>query len=214
MANGDNRIAIDFIDPLFAVALHINFVEVMHEAWFLNLRLMWQPDNAFAVLTILLGYSAVVTSWVGYHQSVQKRQINVDNPYGQTRFFLDIVLLLAYFFLLVNFRNFSRELWALVFIFAVFVLWDWCKKRDWPRDTPNEERVDEDATVEGRGITVFWFICVIIVALLYTFTPADRCKDLFVLVAMIISIWLYRQHKKHHWFKSLIFNLGRPKGGA
>jgi len=45
--NEDDKIAIDFIDPLFAVVLHMSFVQMKEEPWFSNFRLTYHDPYYF-----------------------------------------------------------------------------------------------------------------------------------------------------------------------
>jgi hypothetical protein len=91
----DEDIAIDFIDPLFAVVLDISFTQIHDQPWFRDWHLVLREPYPFLIVTLFLGYLTVVLSWVGYHQSVKKCQINVYKKAGRCRFYLDIMLLFS-----------------------------------------------------------------------------------------------------------------------
>jgi hypothetical protein len=91
----DNRIAIDFIDPLFAVVLNVSFAQVYLEPWFADFRLVFQEPHKFHVATLSLGYLTVIQSWIGYHRSIRTRWINVHALEGRFRFFLDVLVLMG-----------------------------------------------------------------------------------------------------------------------
>jgi hypothetical protein len=80
MGNGkQGDIVIDFIDPLFAVVLHISFVEIMTKPWFSEIRLVIHSPYLFHLGTLILAYTTIINSWIGYHQSIKKNPINVDS---------------------------------------------------------------------------------------------------------------------------------------
>jgi hypothetical protein len=75
----------DFIDPLFAIALHIGLAEgLIKEQWFHDWS--WPIGNAaFNFFVFLLGFLTIVLSWVGYHVSIRANPIR-----GYMRFVFDI----------------------------------------------------------------------------------------------------------------------------
>jgi hypothetical protein len=202
------KIAIDFIDPLFAVVLHISFVEIKEQHWFLNFWCIFQKEYFFEFITIILAYFTIVTSWVGYHRSIKENPISVKNPWGRGRFYTDIMLLIAYFVLVVSFSNFRRELWVLVVIFLLFFLWDQFKRK---------ERGETEESRARRGVTVFWFFIFLLFALFYTFHPPsvrNECEDWLILLAALLATILYRAHKEHLVWKPLLLVLGFPKSNG
>ena len=203
----DSRIAIDFIDPLFAVVLHISFAEIiLKEGWFGDFRLVWNEPNLFEVATLLLAYTAIIHSWIGYHRSINKNPIKLDKGAGQLRFMLDIVLLVAYFVLVVSLKNFQRTLWTLVFIYAVFFLWDQCKRVEQPETS-------EDKSAR-RGVTVFWLLIFTGLALFRQLHPPVvryECEDWILLIGAAVALFMYRWHKNSLGWKPLLLLLGFPR---
>src|SRR5262245_38511415 len=96
----DGKFRIDFIDPLFAVAIHIGFVEgLLKEDWLhlYSVPATWQDWANLAMFSASL--AVIVASWVGYHLSIARNAI-----IGDMRFVLDVLLLVLYIFLLLYFR--------------------------------------------------------------------------------------------------------------
>ena len=201
----DNRIAIDFIDPLFAVVLHISFVQIYeHEQWFWQPRLIFQEPHLFHASTLALGYMTVILSWIGYHVSMKKHWIDVERPSGKWRFFFDVLLLFAYFVLLVSYEYLRRELWVLAFIFLVFVLWDRAKRIEWQEETATSSPEEKTKSAARRGVTLFWFFVFALFALSYQLlapTPSFPCLHWMILTAALLSTALYRLHKDKLWWK-------------
>src|SRR5207249_10854587 len=96
---------IDFIDPLFAVAVHVGLTHgVLEEAWFIE----WQLPTGnewLHLATWLLAFLTLLLSWVGYHESIKTKPLK-----GLWRFILDVLLVTAYAFLLIKFRNLGAVL--------------------------------------------------------------------------------------------------------
>jgi hypothetical protein len=201
-----DSIVIDFIDPLFAVVLHISFVEIKDQNWFADFRLLSSDQYLFHICTLGLAYLTIITSWVGYHRSIKKVGISVRNPWGYWRFWVDITLLIAYFVLAVSFNNFRRELIVLVVVYFLFFIWDQLKKKERPE-------IEEERTLR-RGVTVVWLFVFLILAAFYSFRPPAiryECKDWLILSAASLATILYRVHKERLWWKPLLLALAIPK---
>lgn len=114
---------IDFIDPLFAVSVHIGLTEgIMNETWFHEM--VWPSGKStFTFLTFSLGFATLLLSWLGYHQSIKSRPMKRGIG-GIFRFLLDVLLVVMYAVLLVQYRNFRAVLGLLAVIYAVFAVWD------------------------------------------------------------------------------------------
>lgn len=188
----EDRIFIDFIDPLFAVVLSVSFAQILDEAWFKNFGLIFSREYGFEVATLLLlAYGTVVLSWVGYHQSIKTAPIKATGKWGFWRFIFDVFLLIAYFILLVSFCNFRRVLWTLVAIFVLYVAWDDFKRREY-RQSDYPER---------RAVTLLWCIVFFGIAGLYTLLPFLQEVRYLILVLAALAIYFYRRHK--NWYKEI-----------
>ena len=197
MATGQNnnsgkRIAIDFIDPLFAVVISISFFEVMERSWFNPSSISDLSSFTFNMLTLLLGYFTVVLSWVGYHQSIRSRPIRIETLPGFWRFILDILLLFCYWILLVKFETFWFVLLTLVIIYWIFVIWDHLK---WHEHKDNYSKEEKPTARRRRGVSTFWAIIItgIFVA---NWLLIGWCDYIWLTLAFIATI-LYRLHKTH-----------------
>ncbi len=176
---------IDFIDPLFAVVLHISFTHVvMEQPWFQDLWVLLSRDALFGFLSLFLGYALIVQSWVGYHQSIAEKPIR-----GRGRFFIDIFLLTAYLLLLLKFQDFNLALVLLTLIFFLFVLWDKFKTREYGEEAEAKLR---------RKVTMFWFYCYLG---LYLANLAMPSWEWVFLVLAICGVWAYRSHKGRLWWR-------------
>jgi len=191
-----HRIAIDFIDPLFAVVISISFVEGMQRPWFKAPSTAILADSAFDMVVLLLGYSTVVLSWVGYHLSIRGSPTRIEILPGFLRFIFDTVLLGCYWLLLVKFESFLFILIMLVIIHWVFVVWDqlkWWEYND--QDTTGSRR--------RRGVSVFWAIIFTILLLIYWkietgSASSDTVNWVFVGLGHFSTI-IYRVHKNYLW---------------
>src|SRR6266850_6590547 len=87
----ENSIFIDFLDPLFAVAISIGFQNgILLEPWLQNW--VWpKSGELFHLFVFVLGMLTITLSWFGYHQSIRNKPLESNG-----RFILDIELLILY----------------------------------------------------------------------------------------------------------------------
>src|SRR6266404_2379039 len=140
----------------------------------------------FQISTLFLAYLTIILSWIGYHRSIKKSPIGLERIWGWGRFFADILLLIAYFVLVVSYNNFRRELLLLVLIFFLFFVWDQFKRRERPETEDSRAR---------RGVTVLWFFAFLVLALFYCLHPpaeSRACEDWIILLAAVLGTLLYR----------------------
>lgn len=191
--NGNSKgIAIDFIDPLFAVVISVSFFEVMTRQWFTPNSINDLLSSAFDIFVLLLGYLTVVLSWVGYHRSIRGKPIRIKTLPGFWRFILDIVLLFCYWLLLVKFESFGFVLLILALIYWLYVFWDQLKWREHKKDYKPEERL---TACRRRGVSTFWAIILTLVFVVNWLLP--NTYDCLFLIMAYIAIILYRFHKNY-----------------
>jgi hypothetical protein len=145
---------IDFIDPLFAVAIHIGIVEgLMKEHWLEHEHRGFPngPEQYANLLLFIAGISTIVGSWVGYHRSIQSREIRSD-----ARFLLDIVLLGLYIFLLLYFRDPLGMATLMASIYVVYIGWDYFKTVEYADEYYGVSSLPERPPLTPNGLTYFW----------------------------------------------------------
>lgn len=206
----DDQIGVDFIDPLFAVALSLNFEELKKEVWFTDWSLILRGPHNFAFVTLALAWATVILSWVGYHRSIKTNPIRVRTLAGWWRFVLDVLLLIFYFVLLVSYQDFKRELRVLAIVFFLFILWDRFKKKEHPKAEYKNDESWNKATAQ-RGVTVVWFAFFLSLAIFYTLRPPQvryECEDWIFLLSAMLGTVLYRAHKVKLWWPRIVGFLG------
>ena len=153
--------SIEFVDPLFAVAIHLGFAHgLLNELWFQYWRLP-SGDEWLRVASFGLGMLTLVLAWIAYHSSIRKRPVKA---FG--RFSVDVTLVILYGLLLVKYADFKAVLLLLVLIYALYVMWDILKSMEYRTDY---------AKVGGwikryrrETITFGWFIAFIMLWWLYS----------------------------------------------
>jgi hypothetical protein len=191
-------LALDFIDPLFAIAVHISLAEGlmktrMYERWLRTGHLshdVLRSANLFDLGVLFLGYCIVVTSWFGYHLSVSSKPIRLGTLAGKFRFIIDVLLLLAYCAILTRFADFTFVLGAISFAFFLFIIWDQAKRYEYPQE-------GEDSA-KRRGVTVVWFCMFLLLFIVdLWFLPRSWTALSWILLVLgILFSLLYRLHKE------------------
>ncbi len=208
----DDQIGVDFIDPLFAVALSLNFEELKNETWFTDWSLIvHSPESFFVFLTLALAWATVILSWVGYHRSIKTNPIRVRTLAGRWRFILDVLLLIFYSVLLIKYADFKRELRVLAVVFFLFFLWDIFKKKEHPKKDYGTDEAAWNRAGQQRGVTVVWFVFFLFLTIFYGLHPPQsryECEDWLLLVSAMTGTILYRAHKVQLWCPRLLKFLG------
>lgn len=203
-SRSQSSIFIDFLDPLFAVAIGIGFQNgILLEPWLQN----WvcpKSGELFHLLVFLLGIFTIALSWLGYHKSIKKKPLE-----GRGRFLLDIELLILYMLLLFQYKNFGAVLFILAAIYFSFILWDILKVIEhW-----------KDYQTVGDGpfkryarelITLQWFVVFALLSLAHHWCGAEG-DNYYLLFSAYVSTGLYRADKSHHFIGRLVRWLSKPK---
>jgi len=152
MSQQDNRSAQIYAritDTIFAVIMGLSFKEYY---W-----LLAPPVPSFKLAVLLLGYSTVVVSRVGYHKSISSK------PYrGSKRFLVDLWILYMYFVL--TFAPGGRDsppdtiivLSAQVGVYVGYLVWDLMKKTEYT-----------DSRSYRMLITIVCFLLTVIILLIF-----------------------------------------------
>lgn len=188
---------VSFIDVLFAVVLGQSFILLTSKddygTWFI------QPyANAFGLFTILLVYGLIISSWVGYHQSVKTYPLQ-----SIWRFFIDIILLFLYYFAFANAGNFGTVLLAITASFSAYVAWDIFRIYE------NRSSLKEGSTkadlCKRLGWSIVFLCCHVLVYYLYAYAyPLVHGIEWGFLAVAIGLLVTYRYVK---WYRTPSSNL-------
>jgi hypothetical protein len=116
----ENQITgIEFIDPLFGIAIGIGVTETfITQPFFLDWRL-----PAAAELPAILGWITVfivtLLSWIGYRRSVRKNPVETF-----LRFCISIVLVMLYALMFVKYDTPSAIVQMFAWMFFLYLVWD------------------------------------------------------------------------------------------
>lgn len=192
---GSDRLRLEFIDPLFAIAIHIGVVEgIMKSPWFEQTRTPSTRGEWFNIAVFCLGFLMLVLSWFGYHASLLKRPLR-----GGMRFLIDVVLVLLYAGILVKYDHFSAVLLLLMIVFLLYPAWDLFKIVEHPA-------VSRASGYRREIVSASFAIVFILLYLLDYFSLLPRSV---LLSFAIFGVLAYRAVKAHG-VASLLGIVGPP----
>lgn len=82
------------------------------------------PDVRFSLCVLFLALATIAFSWFGYHRSLTSRPFRYDSSLSMFRFLIDLVLLISYALLLLQFKNLQAFLFFLVLNYGLYLVWD------------------------------------------------------------------------------------------
>ena len=178
----NSDVYVHFVDILFAVVLGQSFVLLSAKLgnWLVNLG-----SYLLQVLTMLLVYGLVITSWVGYHRSVKAYPIR--NP---LRFIVDIILLFLYYFAFVSVEDFGRVILLFLATFVAYVIWDFLRVTEYWSDSGNRTVI-----VKRCGVSVAFVVMLYLVWVLYPYMSAQSLLVGVLWLTILILLILYRSFK-------------------
>lgn len=187
MSNRDFRV--DFIDPLFAVAVHIGFTHGIIEEQCLKNWNWPKGEELFDLGVFGLGFLTLLLSWEGYHASIIEKPLK-----GFWRFILDVLLVMLYVLILVKFKDFSAALSLLALTYLLFLVWDSFKIKEYPEKyKPSEDRKGWLQRYRREVVTFVWFVVFTVLWLSYRY---ECLSSVLVLPLAYLSTILYRVNKK------------------
>jgi len=187
VTNIPNRpFTIEFIDPLFAVAIHLGLSHgLLNEAWFHEWRLP-TGNEWFSLASFNLGMLTLVLAWIAYHSSIRKRPVKA---FG--RFSIDVTLVILYALVLVKYANLKAVLLLLALIYFLYVLWDILKSKEYSSEY---SRADPWIKRYRREFITFgWFVVIVILWWLYS---RGHVGNVTALVLVYIATIAHRINKQ------------------
>ncbi len=188
---------IDFLDPLFAVAIGVGFEGILLEPWLKEWRIP-KGQDLFSLFVFILGILTITLSWFGYHKSIRKMSIE-----GRGRFIVDIELLILYILLVYQYKNLGAVLFILAAIYLSFVLWDLLKIAEHPEKYPSKDENGKEINLFTRYnrelITFQWSVIFLIFPIAHHFSGDTN----YLLILAYLGTVFYRVDKDKHFLGSL-----------
>jgi hypothetical protein len=112
---------VDLIDIVFGLVVAINLAMIIGNAAF-KTPPTFEQVVSLSSLSILAAYVAIVLSWIGYHQMVERDFYKLDKRWGYFRFAVDIVIVFFYTILIYSINITTMYLACFVIIFFLYYL--------------------------------------------------------------------------------------------
>jgi hypothetical protein len=174
-----NRL-VDLIDILFGVVVAVNFAMLLGSSAFESLPTIEQIIT-IPNLSILVAYVAIILSWVGYHQMIEKNPY-ILNRWGYIRFSLDVIIVFMYTVTMYSIKITPLYLASFVVIFTLYVIGGL---------TRNKEYSEEVSWSRGSIIFTALFSVVLILWFVWTFLSANYPQVNVVSATWISAILVF-----------------------
>jgi hypothetical protein len=194
---------IDFLDFLFTFTLGFGLVPEalggegpLSEGWFKGSYLT--ASDRDRILTLILGLLTLTLSWFGYHASIKRHPLDLAKLSGLLRFQLDVLLVLLYGLMLINYRSFDFVVGATLIVFVLFFVWDLAKAEELGQPYLRPQLSTGQPRTEYRRemVTMFWATLMLLASILY-FAGLLPIRW-WCIIAIGIGV-LYRVHKIVPW---------------
>ena len=186
---------IDFLDFLFTVAISVGLTPeiigqsgLLSETWHIDGR--WpNSDEWFDIGVFFLGFINLTLSWFGYHASIKSKPLNFFSAYGMARFNIDVVLVVLYGIMLIEYQRLNVVIAILIVVHVIFVIWDYLKVQE------HKKKYEGTDIWRYRReyVTGFAFLIVIIISGLHFIFQTNR----WVILILAISITLFYRYNKY-----------------
>lgn len=203
----DDSAGIDFLDFLFTFVLTFGLVPEalgiegiqgpLSEGWFTP-GYAWSSADAEKISVLLLGLLTLTLSWFGYHASIRGQSLDFGKISGLFRFQIDVLLVLWYGLMLINYRSVDFVALSTIFVFVLFIVWDWAKAKEKsePYLHPSDSNSEPRPNYRRELVTVLWTIAIVVDTALYFIV--FHSIVLWSVIAIFISV-VYRVHKIKCW---------------
>ena len=173
-----------FIDILFAIVIGQSFVLINspegYKYWWTRPR-----ENLFGIVTLILIYGLVITSWIGYHRSIRKFPIKTPS-----RFLVDISLLFVYYMGFVNANDFQFVLVVFFASFLLYFVWDLLRLFEYQKDMLKLGLIKRSLIS-----LIFWFFFLVIYLLyVYALREMEWTYGAYIIIILTLLV-LYRYLK-------------------
>lgn len=189
---------IDFLDFLFTLAISVGLspgilgIEgwsgLLSEEW-LKQGVLPSGQALYDFLVFSLGFLTLTLSWFGYHGSIRKKPLKYGTFPGMVRFIFDVLLVVIYGLILLQYKNFKVVLFLLLVVHFIFVVWDIVKIIEhW---TSYQEKAGGHLRRYRRE-----YVSVVFLALFLILWLSGTQSSIAVVLA-ILFIVLYRVNKEY-----------------
>ncbi|HEX8458365.1 MAG TPA: hypothetical protein VF656_13780 [Pyrinomonadaceae bacterium] len=134
-SNDGETAGLDLLDFLFTLAISIglspgilgidDWPGILSEDWMKSGRLPTRANGELHhFMVFVLGFLTLTLSWFGYHASIKTRPLRYKTAWGMIRFVIDVLLVVTYGLILLQFKNLGFVIFLLFVVHLIFVIWD------------------------------------------------------------------------------------------
>jgi len=180
-----------FVEILFAIVIGQSFFLLSAPQRFPTWIRAW-TDNVVPLLNTILAYTLVVTSWLGYHESVKKQPLR-----RVPRFAIDVGLLFLYYLAFVYVDSSVSFLLILVVIFFGYTVWTLIRIYEYRKVNGKDPEEGKEVNPTGSAAHALSFLVAFLVVygFLWWLSISSQLPRLteigFVLLALVL-LGLYR----------------------
>jgi|SRR5437016_1653052 len=192
-----SKLFVGLIDIMFGVVIAQSLIFQTSSSgipsWASNIQ-----QNFIQLGDALLAYTLVVTSWIGYHESVKELPIKHVG-----RFFIDILLLFFYYLAFINISSFRNTTSIIAIVFFLYLAWTIIRLYEYG--------LRRDLT--KRSIVTGFFSILFLLIALGSISFSDSTSEGVLLILAFIFLIGYRVRYKT-WARIRARIPGRTKSGA
>lgn len=164
-------------------------------------------DDILRSMSLLLSYVFIISGWVGYTKSINKRP-HTENLLGNARFVLDLIILFLAFYLL-SLTNpdkserfipvFGTFVWLFPITFIVYFIWDMIKLFEYKGSEQSISFSRARKTLYALVLFGFQYLIYVYIIAPYFYDDIqwnnEPVSELVLFVSSLIIIVLYRKSK-------------------
>ena len=161
-------------------AIHILFAVVIGISFEISSQIIIPIEEIYKNIAsagiLVLGYSIIISSWIGYYLSIKAHKHK--GKLGYIRFALDIFTIYLFYYIINLTRIENKEyrddvfLYLLPIIYAVYIVWDIVKYYEHKKK--NQTRLEKTDRIHRIRITIDYFVWFVVLAFFYYIIPQDH----------------------------------------
>lgn len=190
MSNSTEPAGINFLDFLFTLSMGNGIKELLLDGWSKEGRCP-TSDESFNIGVFVLGFLTLTLSWFGYHAALAQRPHKYESGKDMIRFVLDVLLVIIYGLMMLQYKSINMVLFLLVVVFLIYVVWDIIKILKY-KDEFRQKQGTKLTLYRREWVSFFWFLYTLFVYILQLSGLSNRS---WILGLAMFGIVFYRVNK-------------------
>jgi hypothetical protein len=165
---------------------------------------------------IILTQYIMISGWINYAVSINRRPHKIQTLYGNVRFGIDLVITFIIFYLIslttdTNFTNSFWEafIWVIPSLFGLFMIWDYLKSKEYSGEYTQTERIIE---TNQRYKTLYAFLSTIVVLIIFGISNHIFLTNHYDVVTLYL-IFIIAMFVLNTWYRIIKNNITRFRFG-